>query len=156
MIVGFTGSRRGMSRDQQLRVFSLLRHFRPEEVRHGDCLGADEEFHELAYVFGAHVHIHPPKEELYRAFCKGDNVTMHPPEEYLIRDRLIVRGSDVLIGAPLNMNKTHSGSWYTINFAKQVKTDVYHIGRDGSVTLTHNRKETPWEGDVNVGGSIDG
>ena len=45
MIIGFTGSRKGMTGEQAAVVMRLL--LSATEGHHGDCVGADEQFHEM-------------------------------------------------------------------------------------------------------------
>lgn len=150
MIVGFTGTRRGMSRDQQLRVFSLLQHFGPKETRHGDCQGADEQFHEMCYTIGIPIHVHPPKDETYRAYCSTGIITPYPPQDFYVRDRHIVQGSTLLIGTPLN-DRSRGGTWYTMNYARKYGKKVYKVLRDGSVRLLIGKEEFPWGEELDLG-----
>jgi len=45
MRVGFTGTSQGMTRPQQEAVAALLLDPVPNEAHHGNCVGADAEFH---------------------------------------------------------------------------------------------------------------
>ncbi len=146
MIVGFTGTRRGMSRDQQLRVFSLLQRLTPRRVRHGDCTGGDAEFHEMVFALGIPIDVHPPSEDRYRAFCTTGKITIHQPNDYHTRDRHIVQGSTVLIGAPLNPTNRGGGTWYTMEYAKKKHKKIYRVLRDGTVIVVQrDRTELTWE-----------
>lgn len=60
--IGFTGTRKGMSSPQEdtlCNLLSLLSGF-IAVAHHGDCLGADAEFHELCRETGLKIHVHPP------------------------------------------------------------------------------------------------
>lgn len=48
MVIGFIGTSKGMTPYQKQRVSELLRELTPALVRHGDCVGADTEFHQIA------------------------------------------------------------------------------------------------------------
>ena len=59
--ISFTGTRRGMTHSQIVRVTCLLNMHKPKVVRHGDCLGADAQFHDLCLAYGkCKIIIHPP------------------------------------------------------------------------------------------------
>ena len=70
--IGFTGTRRGMTQRQIERVTELIAKHEPKVVRHGDCIGADAQFHEicLASVW-CDIIIHPPSNPSARAYCEG-------------------------------------------------------------------------------------
>lgn len=131
MIIGFTGTRRGMTLAQKHGVERLLllmdvarssekRVCGPvTEVHHGDCLGADEEFHNLVLRIlpGAKIVVHPPIEIKHRAFCLGDVVEDEKP--YIERNHDVVNASDVVIGAPAQaQEQRRSGTWATIRYAR--------------------------------------
>ena len=83
MIVGFTGSRVGMTGPQSAIVLKLLA--KAAEAHHGDCVGADEQFHELCRIAGVPVVIHPPDDDKLRAFCEGA-IRVEAPRPYLVRN----------------------------------------------------------------------
>jgi hypothetical protein len=59
--VGFTGTSCGMTEFQREAVAAALREVGDVgEAHHGDCLGADAEFHALCGELGTPVVIHPP------------------------------------------------------------------------------------------------
>lgn len=77
MIIGFTGTRYGMTEEQKKSLRNLLLELGGEfplarkTVHHGDCVGADREFHYLAAeIFGpCDIVIHPPEDDEFRAYC---------------------------------------------------------------------------------------
>jgi hypothetical protein len=82
--IGFTGTRTGMSVDQYETVRSLLMLAASDadvELHHGDCVGADEDVHELCLTLGVPVVIHPPRDGRLRAFCHGA-IRMEPRKPY--------------------------------------------------------------------------
>ena len=130
--LGFTGTRHGMQRDQHHAVMDLVRKLEPEEAHHGDCVGADMEFHEIVRVVQreAIIHIHPPFKREHRAFCLGDEI--HPEKDYLIRNQDIVKSSDAMVAAPRrNQEELRSGTWATIRYARKVGKPVFIVGPDG-------------------------
>ena len=59
MILGFTGTREGLTDKQKIllmtEVLFLQRQFGIEEAHHGACAGADHQFHDLvAWLVGKH------------------------------------------------------------------------------------------------------
>jgi hypothetical protein len=116
MKMGFTGTQKGMTPLQIKAVYLILWEYRPQEVHHGDCIGADEEFHNLAKEVGMRVVIHPPIKDEKRAFCVGDE--SRPEQHYLIRNHFIVDETEVLIATPKsNKEELRSGTWATIRYA---------------------------------------
>ena len=98
MKVGFTGTRNGMTKEQSVSVFRTLCEYHPTEVHHGDCVGADRDFHDISKGCKIWVVIHPPHKEDLRAFCVGDETKME--RSYLARNRHIVDETEILIATP--------------------------------------------------------
>jgi hypothetical protein len=122
MIVGFTGTRRGMSPQQYNAVCRLVDELHPiAAAHHGDCVGADRDFHLLvaSRVFGCEIHAHPPDNPSLRARMPAD--VIHDPRPYLERDADIVDSSDVLIACPFERRERYrgSGTWSTIRFSRR-------------------------------------
>jgi hypothetical protein len=119
-VLGFTGTQQGLTEPQiHLLVDALLR-YAPREVHHGDCIGADAQFHDLVRKLLplARVVIHPPTIAAKRAFCEGDEE--RASLAYLTRNRAIVRESQGLIAAPAEREeKRRSGSWATVREARK-------------------------------------
>lgn len=140
-IVGFTGSRKGMSDPQRKAVWRFLRRVRLKELHHGDCVGADDEVHKLACLlgYGDRIVRHPCNIPFMQAGNKdGKSNPIKPP---LDRNKDIVRASRILIATPLEQEEiTRSGSWSTVRFARyhtQGKCAVYVFLRNGKF-LTYN------------------
>ena len=135
--LGFTGTQKGMTPAQKGVVADLLVEFDPVEVHHGDCIGADEEFHDIVLEFSNRVKvvIHPPLDSSKRAYCKGDEARSR--KEYLRRNRDIVAESDVLIAVPKQMRelkgRSGGGTWATVRYARQAEIPVYIVFPDGAV-----------------------
>jgi hypothetical protein len=133
-IVGFTGTREGMSEHQKRRLEVILLAMITDgaivDFHHGDCVGADADAHEIARRVGCRITIHPPIKATQRAFCGGESV-IHSPKEYLERDRFIVDSCTVLIAAPKSdKEERRSGTWYTIRYAKKNKKYVIQLPRE--------------------------
>lgn len=127
MKIGFTGTRKGMSKNQKEQFKLLLKLClfgrSKNEFHHGKCKGADEQAHKIACDDIMDVDciiVHPPKDRTHEGLhCKMTwyDVIELPRKSYLERDRDIVNDTDILIACPKNMNQIHSGTWYTINYA---------------------------------------
>lgn len=134
--LGFTGTRKGMTRDQFLGVFELI-DLRPFSLaRHGDCVGADEEFDEIASVKGLCIHIHPCNIDAQRAWTKNFSIE-HPVKAPLLRNRDIVNLCDILLATPSGLeNELRSGTWATIRYAKSIAKPYRIIYPDGTMEDT--------------------
>ncbi len=134
-LIGFTGTREGMSIAQAGQLKKLLTLHAPTEVHHGDCVGADAQFHMLCReLFGnaVEIHIWPPEDPTYRAFMDGD--VMHEPLPYLQRDWMIVDHTQLLLATPKqNVEVMRSGTWTTIRYAKAKRRERVIITRKGHV-----------------------
>jgi hypothetical protein len=137
MKIGFTGTRRGMTEAQKESVIILLNQAGCTELHHGDCVGADEDAHNLALAVGIPIVIHPPNDAKLRAYCPGTlTVTTLATKPYKDRNHDIVNQTDALIGAPYqNENVTRSGTWATIRYAQKHAKPVWLVLPDGALAL---------------------
>jgi len=135
-IVGFTGTRGWPTDFQQKRLFEFLLHFYNEgsrEFHHGDCEGSDQVAHALALRAGyTRIHIHPPNDPKYRAFCHKLEAPPHtyvvsPPKQYLLRNKDIVLAAGVMLSTPGGKEMLRSGTWSTIRFARQQNKPTWII-----------------------------
>lgn len=134
--VGFTGSRDEAmpTLPQIVRVDELLFIFQPQHAHHGDCINSDEWFHLRCtgpYKNNPQVHVHPPEDDKYRAFCEGD--VMYEPKPYMARNQDIVDASNVLIATPHGPEVMHSGTWATIRRARKKGIPIYIAMPNGKV-----------------------
>ncbi len=132
MILGFTGTRHGMTEAQQRAVERALEGC--TEFHHGMCKGADEQAGERANRRGIQVICHPgPNGDPWRgAFHHDDEI--RPPKKHLARNRDIVNGCDRLIATPAeNAPQPRGGTWYTIRYAVKVGKPVTIIYPDGII-----------------------
>ena len=117
MKIGFTGARKGMTIAQQIFVEDLLVKYLPEEVHHGDCVGADAQFDEISKNLKIRRVIHPPDKAIYRAFCRGEVIL--PEKPYLVRNHDIVNAVEVLLACPAGTQEfRQSGTWATVRYAR--------------------------------------
>ena len=129
MIVGFTGSSRHSLTDTQImEVRSIIESDEVTEVHHGDCVGADASFHNIAKESRKRIVIHPPENDKHRAYKHGDR--MYPLKPYLQRNHDIVESSDMMIACPdSSKEKLRSGTWATIRYARKIGKEVNLIPR---------------------------
>ena len=133
MILGFSGTRHGLTEKQRDLLTRLLDRIKPVEARHGDCIGADTEFHHLCRSRGVGVVLHPPPAGPGRA-CNSDALIVMPEKGYLSRNRDIVDGADMLIACPADMKEIRrSGTWSTIRYARKTGKRLVVIYPDGRV-----------------------
>lgn len=146
-IMGITASRHGMTAPQGKALRALIEKFKPREFHHGDCVGGDEDGHEIydnwrrstsaLTLDEAHViHVHPPDDDKLRARVKlreGD--VLHEEKPYHARNHDIVNVSTIMVGLPYTAEEeVKSGTWATIRYAKKHGMKPYVIRPDGSVT----------------------
>lgn len=133
MKIGFTGTRQGMTASQSWTFLWFLRRLVRigDHFHHGDCVGADQQAHEMARSLGLWIVLHPPEKAVLRAFCQGHQE--RPSQEYHARNRDIVsEASDWLIACPAGRSE-QGGTWYTIKHARQVGRSHVVIWPDGKM-----------------------
>ncbi len=118
MIVGFTGSRFERPPETIDRLRKLLIERRVTEAHHGDCFGFDAQAHDVCAELGIAIVIHPPNNDTMRAWKHGSIILT--PKPYIQRNRDIVLASQKIIAAPDGPEKTRSGTWSTIRYAKSI------------------------------------
>ena len=119
--VGFTGTRRGMNDRQKEEFRRLLQRCDPRHVqlRHGDCVGADEDAHNIAEELGIPIIIHPPINPKFRAYCRSEHIL--PEKDYSPRNRDIVEAGEFLVACPRTQEETlRGGTWYTVRYARKI------------------------------------
>lgn len=133
MILGFTGTQRGMTERQRATVLYLFNELQLAVLHHGDCVGADAQAHKLAIVLNARIVLHPPNDDKLRAFC-GQANGVHPPKPYLARNRDIVREAhDGLVAAPKGASEEpRSGTWATVRYARKACRKIWIVLPDGT------------------------
>lgn len=142
MIVGFTGTQRGMTEAQLARLRRLFLELPVHVLHHGDCIGSDAQAHALALdddIGVERIVIHPPLKDDKRAHCRGADEVCRP-FTYLTRNRHIVRDAlDGVIACPRQYVRPESlrgeGTWTTISYAQQAGRRVWLIYPDGLLTV---------------------
>lgn len=135
MIIGFTGTRHGMSERQRAEFEKLIIKYRPTEFRHGDCIGADDQAATMVYRLAAEINFtceivgHAPVDEAHRAFNKYTYV-WRAPKRHFARNRDIVAESEILIAAPItDVPQMFGGTWYTIGQGKKKGMKIHILSR---------------------------
>lgn len=141
MLVGFTGTRRGLTPHQARSVLSLLADLRATKILHGACQGADRDVHELAN--GLLREMYPSMPEQYRWAIEhcGPGDVVHPmppstvkPNPQIWRNHKIVERCDVLIACPGEaLEVLRSGTWATIRYARETLVPQYRCLPDGVI-----------------------
>ena len=140
MTISFTGTRHGMSKLQYAAVVKLLGELKQSMVVHGDCIGADTDFHNICIkIRGSYTNPGPPLIKIRpsnaktRANNEGYDLIM-PSRDPLDRDRDIVNDCEKLIACPLRSEEElRSGTWATVRYARIQKKIIYIINPDGSL-----------------------
>jgi hypothetical protein len=135
IVVGITGTRKGLSPDQERQLRRLLKkiydlYSSDGEVwlAHGDCIGVDSQAHKIAKELGYKIRRFPPSNSSQRGFCDDADIT-EKPEIFSIRNHNIVRACDYLIALPRGDNEMMrgSGTWSTMRYARNVARKPYTI-----------------------------
>lgn len=107
------------------------------ELHHGDCIGADAEAHDIAYVCGLTTVAHPPENPAKRAFKRANFINTELP--YLDRNKRIVNRTCELIATPGEFKEqVRSGTWSTIRYARKLGRKITIIFPDGAVKRVVN------------------
>jgi hypothetical protein len=131
--IGFTGTQDGMTEAQKKVVIETVSKITSITVHHGDCIGADSDFHDICLAMDKYIKIHPPINNGKRAFKDGHFT--YPTKDYLPRNKDIVNESTMLIATPSGPEKLRSGTWSTVRYAKKQGKLVMVIYPDGHVEV---------------------
>ena len=134
--IGFTGTRHGLMPLQRAAVGAVLEQVADAGgfvAHHGDCIGADAEFHDLCRMLpGSLIIVHPgPLDDLpNQAGRVGDERRAHLP--HMRRNKNIVTAATVMIAAPFELTpQEHGGTWRTIEMARKARRPLAIASRDG-------------------------
>lgn len=135
MIIGFTGSRYGMTPEQRDWVREFLGQNAYETFHHGGCVGADEQAHRMAKAAHMTIVVHPGTvSELMRGDCPDADQVL-PATATLIRNRDIVEASDCIIACPNTWREAMrgSGTWATIRYARKLEKSRFVVFPNGRI-----------------------
>ena len=143
--VTITGTQNGMTSEQQNVLFTLLDRSEKtrgefhtvNELRHGVCVGADAQAHEIAQKLRITIHMHPPIDTSKMATIevkRFDIVRKHPPDDYLKRNKRMVDATNMTIAFPKSKKQeARSGTWATIRYTKKVGKPLIIVFPDGEM-----------------------
>lgn len=132
----FTGTQDGMTDAQKSAMATAAVIENLDYWHHGDCIGADSDFHKIVRATSpkSRIIIHPPEDNSKRAFCEGDLIL--EPKPYLVRNQDMVDRCDILYACPGQMQEVlRSGTWSTVRRARKAKRLVVIVYPDGSVEI---------------------
>lgn len=136
-MIGFTGSRNGTMEKQRNTIKQLLQEMQASEAHHGDCVGADADFHAICVDAGVPVVVHPPSNAKARAHCTPVTAT-RPSLPYLARNQHLVRSTAILIATVSGPERVRSGTWATIRVARKLRRPILVVQADGHVTIEND------------------
>lgn len=150
MHIGFTGTRAGMTPEQNDTAHSLfLLRFDAMKatIHHGCCRGADGDFHHACLDAGVRNFVLHPGDKIQKArfvhmTTHSQPYTFRDIKRYLDRNKDIVNESEVLIATPkTDEEELRSGTWATIRYARRIGRPVLIIWPDGTLEVEHNKKK---------------
>lgn len=134
MKIGYTGTQEGMTKLQKYKLqwflHSLFYGGTNNEYHHGDCIGGDEESHnivlEIKELYGIWIVSHPCTIKYKRAYTIADEE--REIKEPLDRNLDIVLEDDILIAAPKEVEEVmRSGTWATIRRARKNNKPIIRL-----------------------------
>lgn len=145
MNIGFTGTRKGMTRKQKAKIKLFFEgHLLDLDmmerdtwvVRHGGCDGSDDDFHNIASEYADMIYVYPGDEQQKTKYKNSRFVTVTEIKPYLERNKDIVHMTGGLLATPKGFKEEkRSGTWMTIRHAKKVKKPVFIIYPDGKLEI---------------------
>lgn len=136
MKIGITGTRNGMTVEQQSWLSRFLVSNIVDELHHGDCVGVDEQADDVARGIGIKIVIHPPTTARWRAFCNYRNGKheVRKGRDYLKRNHDIVRECGLILAFPeTEVEQLRSGTWSAVRYARKKCKNVMVISPEGEV-----------------------
>lgn len=141
-ILGFSGTRFGATAAQERTLGIVLASLNPApaEFWHGDCVGADVQFHDrvLRTFGGTAVFQLWPSNLRTRAHCEilykfpGNRYTIHEPADPVLRTRHIANSCRVLIITPRESEPMpRGGTWLAYHTALARRKQIIIIWPDG-------------------------
>jgi predicted Rossmann fold nucleotide-binding protein DprA/Smf involved in DNA uptake len=122
--LSFTGTRAGMTREQLLGLEALLHDIKPDEVHHGGCIGADEQFHDMVLQkTQARIYIHPCNLSTSYKFhvLPQTRIVILSEKPSLSRNQDIVNCGHAIVACPETRDEIiRSGTWSTVRYAKRI------------------------------------
>ena len=150
MIIGFTGTREGMTHVQKVLVEKILKKYKPTGIVHGDCKGADDEFHEIYVRYCKdlgkmkmgdwNIVLRPCDMNSMRAWCTNA-VRIWTPRPPLVRNKDIVDTVDMVVACPKEPEEiVRSGTWSTIRYARRIKRPLIVVKPEKLIEMDNMEK----------------
>jgi hypothetical protein len=115
--IGVTGTRTGMTEQQEQWLMDFLTKNTTHVLHHGNCIGVDTQVAAAFYAENVYIIAHPGNIKSMQASYDLSDLVL-PVKSNLTRNRDIVNCSDLLLAFPETKHKVpHSGTWYTIDYA---------------------------------------
>lgn len=132
MILAFTGTRKGMTPRQHSVLSQIMAELDITQACHGACVGADEEFHELALYFGVPIiEVWPANIPSMRAKLREPGlmdrsvIIVKEPQPPLDRNWDIIREAQLVVACPESVTEMlRSGTWATVRYAEQLNKTI--------------------------------
>lgn len=106
----------------------------PQQItfRHGDCVGADAEAHDIVREVRPEAKVIKYPSNLPDKTAGKEADEVREPNEPLQRNKDIVRDSDLVIGAPRQQKEIpRSGTWMTLRETRRKNKAVVTFGPNG-------------------------
>lgn len=151
-IVGFTGTRRGMTAEQKAAIRAILWKLDPDLVVHGDCVGADDDFDQICFELGIDRNSRPCTLTKFRAHTERRKpkpaFETADPAAPMVRNKAIVDDAWLMIAcpcdgepdapgpalvAPEGPSSQRSGTWATVRMSRRAKKPIYIVFPSGLV-----------------------
>jgi hypothetical protein len=133
MIIGFTGTRKGMTPRQQAALNAEIMAYPDAVWIHGGALGADSELDRALTLLGRPTEIYPAERRPWTGNSRP-GLTVHSSLPPLKRNRIIARLCDRLVACPAeDTPQTRGGTWYTVRRAYDRRKSILLILPDGTL-----------------------
>lgn len=142
MNIGITGTRDGMTAEQERAFRSLIAVGPVGRFHHGSCQGVDVEAARIVRELypGCWIVAHlGPDGDPCRSISGVDNET-RAPKTHFCRNRAIVDETERLIAVPKQPQEMrYGGTWYTVSYARKARKPHVIVWPDGA--LHYSRTE---------------
>ena len=131
-MLGVSATRKGITIYQRAWLWDEL--IKGVSLHHGACVGGDEAAHDIAYLIGLSIFIHPPTDEkLMMPREKFADHYVYPPFPYLTRNRHVVHPAHKMLILPDGPFRMRSGTWSTARYACNLEKPGEICYPDGNV-----------------------
>lgn len=135
MILGFTGTRKGLREGQLISLERLMKFYREngyDTLVHGGAIGADTDAHNLGRKLQYKIEVRPGPYTKVHLLNGG--FFLYPRKPYIERDKDIVNQCDILFGCTATeYEEMRSGTWTTLRYARKTEKELKIILPDGYV-----------------------